>query len=563
MKIIIELLSSFPAMPRSQPRRSSVGWGSMILAMLLCVAMGRALIVSWRRPTEHEALRVAHVAKALHGQLIEKNTEIVRLTRLLRRATGTFDSSSSSSSAGHLKSLLNATAAAAPTRAAAARSPIAAPAAAAVAPFAQAMQAFAPTERAKLRALAAQASTASGGYPSHGARRVDVGKTADFTQRMEGLAGVGVVRRAELFHALVHEASASSMTTAGRNPSLHDAGIVESLLSNHRESYKRYGRQIKSGGAAWVDMELEHYKPGSVEPIPGIAVLHHAFVDDEGNVCDAKHCIAQRSCETKVARPRRAGAPQDQLYVVSQNQGYGFWHFFGEDFVRISVGIDLLLADPTIKVHVIRANSFTKDYMKLVGIDAGRLISGAATAKVLFLPEPSACGAPARYVVRQTRRMLRSALALAPASALAAARAQQTPRILVLKRSGSRKVLNHDALIAALQAVAGNEVVVEVFDDKANLGARKTLELFATSPVIVGPHGAGLSNLAVAPPGTTVVEFIVSGKAINLCYMTLSIKLGLHYHAVTDPTSGHAKPMTVDVAKVAAIAKAALLVASA
>ena len=76
MKIIIELLSSFPAMPRSQPRRSSVGWGSMILAMLLCVAMGRALIVSWRRPTEHEALRVAHVAKALHGQLIEKNTEI-------------------------------------------------------------------------------------------------------------------------------------------------------------------------------------------------------------------------------------------------------------------------------------------------------------------------------------------------------------------------------------------------------------------------------------------------------------------------------------------------------
>ena len=36
---------------------------------------------------------------------------------------------------------------------------------------------------------------------------------------------------------------------------------------------------------AWADMELEPYAPGSAEPIPGIAVMQHAFVDEEGNVC--------------------------------------------------------------------------------------------------------------------------------------------------------------------------------------------------------------------------------------------------------------------------------------
>ena len=415
------------------------------------------------------------------------------------------------------------------------------------------MLALAPSERAELVA-AAKAVPASGrGFPHRRSERVDIEKTTDFSRRMVEM-GVTVVRRPQLFHSVVHSAAAR----ATRNPTLHDEGILQSMRDNHRESYQRYARQIAAGEPAWADMELEHYAPGSAEPIPGIAVMQHAFVDEEGNVCDAKHCIGIRSCEMKVAKPRGAGTPHDQLYVVAENQGYGFFHFFGEDFVRISVGIDLLLEDKSIKVHVVRKNAFTKDYMRLVGIDESRLIEGVATARVLFYPEPSACGSPSRYIARQTRHMLRTALLLPPTGGAAAAAAR--PRILVVKRSGSRKVLNHDALVAALSRVAGDTADVEVFDDKRNPGARKTLELFGTSAIIVGPHGAGLSNIAVAPPGTTVVEFIVSGRAINICYMVFATKLAVDYHAVTDPKSGQAAPMTVDVEKVAGIVRAALAV---
>eukprot|EP01047_Picozoa_sp_COSAG01_P003140 COSAG01_NODE_90_length_27307_cov_734.166458_25_plen_518_part_00 len=429
--------------------------------------------------------------------------------------------------------------------------------------FAAAMLALAPSERADLVAAAKAARrhgdmrvdlAASGWGFSNRSERVDIEKTTDFSRRMLEMGGVTVVRRPKLFHSVVH--SAAARTT--RNPTLHDESILQSLRDNNREAYQRYARQIAAGEPAWADMELEHYAPGSAEPIPGIAVMQHAFVDEEGNVCDAKHCIGIRSCEMKVAKPREiAGKPHDQLYVVAQNQGHGFWHFFGEDFVRISVGIDLLLEDKSIKVHVVRKNAFTKDYMRLVGIDESRLIEGVATARVLFYPEPSACGSPSRYIARQTRHMLRTALLLPPSSGAPAAAAR--PRILVVKRSGSRKVLNHDALVVALSRVAGDTADVEVFDDKFIPGARKTLELFGTSAIIVGPHGAGLANIAVAPPGTTVVEFIVSDYMVNICYMVLATKLALDYHAVTDSNSSHTSPMTVDVEKVAGIVSRSIL----
>ena len=547
---------------RSDRRRGghsgAILWAGVVLAALLCLGVGRVTFTTWSRPTEYDAQRVAHFAQALHGHLVEKNTEIVRLTRLLRRADVGGEASAALQPievSAALPPVAHAAARPVPVAVAAAvPTPAAAvggtPATLALA-FLPAMLALAPGERAELVA-AAKAVPTSGTYPTRRSERVDIEKTTDFSRRMEEMGGVTVVRRPQLFHSVVHGTTAN----AARNPTLHDEGILKSLRDNHRESYQRYARQIAAGEPAWADMELEHYAPGSEEPIPGIAVMHHAFVDEEGNVCDASHCIGIRSCEMKVAKPRGAGVPQDQLYVVAENQGYGFWHFFGENFVRISIGIDLLLADKSIKVHVVRKNAFTRDYMQLVGIDESRLIEGAATARVLFYPEPTACGSPSRYISRQTRRMLRAALLLPPISALPPAAAR--PRILVVKRSGSRKVLNHDDLIAALFRVAEDTADVEVFDDERNLGARKSLELFGTSAIIVGPHGAGLSNIAVAPPGTTVVEFIVSGRAINLCYMVFATKLALDYHAVTDPKSGHAAPMTVDVEKVASIVRTAL-----
>mmetsp|Transcript_2899 Transcript_2899/g.7617 ORF Transcript_2899/g.7617 Transcript_2899/m.7617 type:complete len:298 (+) Transcript_2899:127-1020(+) len=54
---------------------------------------------------------------------------------------------------------------------------------------------------------------------------------------------------------------------------------------------------------------------------------------------------------------------------------------------------------------------------------------------------------------------------------------------------------------------------------------------FAQAPVILGLHGAGLSNTIFAPPGAVLVEYGLRG---NNCYKRLATKMGLTYVHAND-----------------------------
>ena len=57
-------------------------------------------------------------------------------------------------------------------------------------------------------------------------------------------------------------------------------------------------------------------------------------------------------------------------------------------------------------------------------------------------------------------------------------------------------------------------------------------DLFASSVGVIGPHGAGLANMIVMKAHSVVVEFLVVGKDINLCYLNMAISLQHVYRAV-------------------------------
>ncbi len=58
---------------------------------------------------------------------------------------------------------------------------------------------------------------------------------------------------------------------------------------------------------------------------------------------------------------------------------------------------------------------------------------------------------------------------------------------------------------------------------------------FSNASVVVGAHGAGLSNLLVLPPRSLVLELMPMMPQVNLCYMDLAVKLGLRYSFVPHP----------------------------
>ncbi|PQO29991.1 glycosyltransferase family 61 protein [Blastopirellula marina] len=70
----------------------------------------------------------------------------------------------------------------------------------------------------------------------------------------------------------------------------------------------------------------------------------------------------------------------------------------------------------------------------------------------------------------------------------------------------SRRVVEEEKLIAALAPLGFQSVRLE------SLSVQQQIELFQRAEMVVGPHGAGLTNLAYCRPGTAVLEIAPTSR---------------------------------------------------
>lgn len=89
--------------------------------------------------------------------------------------------------------------------------------------------------------------------------------------------------------------------------------------------------------------------------------------------------------------------------------------------------------------------------------------------------------------------------------------------VLLHRKEARRNIVNFEEVFAALQAAFPEETWV-VFD---SMPFDQCVRLFDRAKLIVGAHGAGLSNMMFARKGTPVIELFPSDM-INLCYWHLS-----------------------------------------
>jgi hypothetical protein len=127
---------------------------------------------------------------------------------------------------------------------------------------------------------------------------------------------------------------------------------------------------------------------------------------------------------------------------------------------------------------------------------------------------------------------------LAPKSCLAP---RSKPIYVSRSQARRRRVVNESELIATLTRYGIDKV------DMEDLSVAEQAALFQSAKTIIAPHGAGLTNLAFASPGTRVLE-LFSRDYVNVCYWALCCIADINYsYLTTSPASDGCDPCGKDI----------------
>ena len=106
-----------------------------------------------------------------------------------------------------------------------------------------------------------------------------------------------------------------------------------------------------------------------------------------------------------------------------------------------------------------------------------------------------------------------------------------TRRIYISRAKASRRqVLNEEAIVPLLREHEFEVLMCE------ELSFADQVRRFSEAEVVLGPHGAGLTNILYAPKGSRVGEF--HGVESNSCFAVMARQLGLHYHRLAVQEGG-------------------------
>ena len=240
--------------------------------------------------------------------------------------------------------------------------------------------------------------------------------------------------------------------------------------------------------------------------------------------------------------------------VLTTRGSENYYHFLTDVLPRLEL---LRRADARPDAFVVnRTTRFQRDLLDHIGLTADRCLGSdkyphlqADELVVPSLPDPNL--KTPRWIVPWLRsRFLPESLA------------PPQRRIYVTRGDGkhTRRVTNEAALVAALEPL-GFETI-----DPGTMAPADQVRVFAEAECVVGPHGAGLTNLAFAPAGAAVVE-LFARDYVNGCFWALASTVeGLRYHYVVGdgtPTRsrrnrGVASDITVDPRQVVGLVETLL-----
>ncbi|MEO6886000.1 MAG: glycosyltransferase family 61 protein [Jatrophihabitantaceae bacterium] len=210
-----------------------------------------------------------------------------------------------------------------------------------------------------------------------------------------------------------------------------------------------------------------------------------------------------------------------RLGVLATRGDQNYYHFLVDALPRLALFAQAQQIDPPEHWYVPAAQPFQRELLELIGLREPDYIDSVAfphvQAQTLVVPGlPSTTVTNPPWVVGWLRGKL-----LADRSPI-----EPTESIYVTRGSAANnRVVTNEAEVVESLAARGFTVI-----DPGRMSVTEQIDAFARAALIVAPHGAALTNLIFASPGSAVVELLPSGAVLPNCYWTLADNVpGLQY----------------------------------
>ena len=217
----------------------------------------------------------------------------------------------------------------------------------------------------------------------------------------------------------------------------------------------------------------------------------------------------------------------DELYVINQYRGTAVFHRMVEIMPRLALHLQFLKANPDIHILAPEVGGRLAELMEIIGLNKSRLVTGARRANIVYQPRATGCGyanVPESQTLSQLYRdYIKRTFP-----------AQPRNRLILIRRSGMRRFADLKGIEKVVKHTArDHNLTYTLFHDRPTPSLNETMKMFHSAVVVVGPHGAGLSNVYFSQPGTYVLEAVCNVPYVNLCFQWLAHVLGHHWHGVT------------------------------
>lgn len=202
------------------------------------------------------------------------------------------------------------------------------------------------------------------------------------------------------------------------------------------------------------------------------------------------------------------------VVLAARGGNDNYFHFVTDVIPRWGTFQDTMPGCRPDAVYVPHRSRYQRELLDLIGLSDMPLIQSdkdrAVRAKHLVVPW---IGNASEFAPPSTVEWLRSAL---PAKDVAS----RPKRIYVTrgKQKNTRRFVSEAELVAALDK-RGFVVV-----DPGSLSVQDQIDHFSAADVIVGPHGAALTNLVFAKEGAKVLE-LFGPKYVKACFWTLTANI--------------------------------------